>query len=246
VKGIFCEKPIAPTLREADAMIDACAAYGVRLSINHTRRGEPYYRRARQLVEEGAIGKVLTITTTWWGRLFLSGSHLFDLVNYFVDDVATAWLIGHTEEPTAQMPVMPTLRGQDVGGTAYVVYQNGVRAFFNGRDGNAAFRTDIFGSKGLIALDSYEAHLWQEDEASPHRELVQRPFPQRMYFTAPMVYLLEDLVGAIEQGGNTVSSGEAARHALAQIVATHFSSQHGNQKVIFPFDQLDMSAPFRW
>jgi predicted dehydrogenase len=119
VQGIFCEKPIAPTLRQADAMIDACNTRGARLAINHTRRGDPYVHRVRELLDDGAIGEVLTITTTWAGRLFLTGTHSFDLVNYFSGDTPMAWLIGHAEEPTATMKVVPTQRGEDVGGTAY-------------------------------------------------------------------------------------------------------------------------------
>jgi predicted dehydrogenase len=41
VRGIFCEKPIATTLAEADAMVAACAGAGVPLLINHSRRGGP-------------------------------------------------------------------------------------------------------------------------------------------------------------------------------------------------------------
>ena len=59
VKGIFCEKPIAPTLREADAMLSACEKHGTRLSINHTLRGDPYHIQARSLIQAGEIGDLL-------------------------------------------------------------------------------------------------------------------------------------------------------------------------------------------
>ena len=58
--------------------------------------------------------------------MFLTGTHRFDLVNYIVSDNPTAWLVGHAEEPAPHQSVVPTQRGVDVGGTAYVVYQNGV------------------------------------------------------------------------------------------------------------------------
>ena len=38
VQAIFCEKPIATTLEDADRMISACARNGVLLSVDHTRR----------------------------------------------------------------------------------------------------------------------------------------------------------------------------------------------------------------
>jgi UDP-N-acetyl-2-amino-2-deoxyglucuronate dehydrogenase len=73
VKGIFCEKPLAPTLKEADELLAACSAHGVKLAVNHTRRGDPWVRRARELIAAGELGDVLTVTMTWAGRLFLTG-----------------------------------------------------------------------------------------------------------------------------------------------------------------------------
>ena len=246
VTGIFCEKPLTPTLSEADQMIRACEANGVRLCINHTRRGDIWVHQARRLLSEGAIGNILTIVTTWGGRLFLTGTHSYDLVNYLVGDNPTEWLIGHVEEPDAQMTVVPTQRGVDVGGTAYAVYKNGVRVFLNGRDGGPNFRTEIYGTKGWISLSKQESQIWKRDESSSFRELLKHPFPQMMRYTAPMVYLLEDLLEAMESGRDPVSNGGTARHALEQILATHYSSQHDNCKVHFPIKELEVRIPFQW
>lgn len=247
VKGVFCEKPLAPSLREADAMLDACAATGMKLAINHTRRGEPHNHRARELILRGEIGEIRSIVVTWAGRLFLTGTHAFDLVNYFASDAPTAWLIGHTEDPNAEMAVVPTQRGVDVGGTAYVVYENGIRAFVNGRDGQAGgFRIDLYGTKGVLNIDGHDSQLWKENAHSRFRELLKYPFPQMMRYTAPMVFLLEDLMDAVETDKEPMSSGRHARHALAQILATHYSSSHDSAKVRFPFEELDMRPPFRW
>ncbi len=38
VKAIYCEKPIALTLEDADRMIETCHKYGVILQVNHQRR----------------------------------------------------------------------------------------------------------------------------------------------------------------------------------------------------------------
>ena len=246
VTGVFCEKPLTPTLGEADKMIRSCKANKVRLCINHSRRGDPWVHQTRRLLDEGAIGDVLTIVATWGGRLFLTGTHIYDLANYLVDDNPTEWLIGHVEEPDAQMTVVPTQRGVDVGGTTYVVYKNGVRVFFNGRDGSPNFHTEIYGTKGWISLSGQDPQIWKKDESSNFRELLKHPFPQMMRYTAPMVYLLEDLLEAIENGRDPVSNGGTARNALEQILATHHSSQHDNCKVHFPIKELEVRLPFQW
>jgi len=57
-KHVMCEKPIAITLEEADAMIDATKKAGVKLFLAETVRFIPSFLRVKELVEEGAIGKV--------------------------------------------------------------------------------------------------------------------------------------------------------------------------------------------
>ncbi len=63
VKGIYCEKPIATTLEDADKMIEVCRKHNVVLQVNHQRRFyKPVFTFSRGILN--------------------SGSHAFDLVNY--------------------------------------------------------------------------------------------------------------------------------------------------------------------
>ncbi|HEY3109747.1 MAG TPA: Gfo/Idh/MocA family oxidoreductase, partial [Chloroflexota bacterium] len=67
VRAIFLEKPIASSLADADRVVAACARAGVPLAINHTRRGDLAYRRARQLIDEGAIGRLHSLIALFNG-----------------------------------------------------------------------------------------------------------------------------------------------------------------------------------
>jgi predicted dehydrogenase len=58
-KHILCEKPMASSLEEADAMIEAARSAGVKLMIGHSRRFTDRYRKAQQTVSEGRIGRIL-------------------------------------------------------------------------------------------------------------------------------------------------------------------------------------------
>ena len=60
-KHILCEKPLALTTDEARRMISAAKANNVVLVEAFTHRWSPHLRKARQLIEEGAIGDVTSL-----------------------------------------------------------------------------------------------------------------------------------------------------------------------------------------
>ena len=63
-KHVMVEKPIACTLEQADAMIDACKKASVVLMVRLVSRYMPAARRAKELIEAGAIGDVIALTFT--------------------------------------------------------------------------------------------------------------------------------------------------------------------------------------
>ena len=64
-KDIFCEKPLATGLAEADAALAAVARHGVKLQVGFQRRFDPAYQRAREVIAAGELGPVeLAVATT--------------------------------------------------------------------------------------------------------------------------------------------------------------------------------------
>jgi predicted dehydrogenase len=99
VKGILCEKPIALTLAEADAMIAACDEADARLAIGHQTRMIPTTFAAERLIQEGAIGELrLARMLDKGGRpagnsLMEMCTHIFDLLRIYAGE--PAWVAGH-------------------------------------------------------------------------------------------------------------------------------------------------------
>jgi 1,5-anhydro-D-fructose reductase (1,5-anhydro-D-mannitol-forming) len=60
-KHILCEKPLAMTLADAWAMVDAAKRAGVVLATNHHLPAAGTHRRIRELVAQGAVGDVLAV-----------------------------------------------------------------------------------------------------------------------------------------------------------------------------------------
>ena len=57
-KAVFCEKPLAATLKDAYEMLEAVEKYGVRHAICFNYRKLPAIGLARQLIEKGKIGRI--------------------------------------------------------------------------------------------------------------------------------------------------------------------------------------------
>jgi 1,5-anhydro-D-fructose reductase (1,5-anhydro-D-mannitol-forming) len=60
-KHVLCEKPLALTLTDAWAMVDACDRTGVTLAVNHHLPAAGTHRTMRDLVASGAIGEPLAV-----------------------------------------------------------------------------------------------------------------------------------------------------------------------------------------
>ncbi len=57
-KHVLCEKPLAPTAREASGVFDAARTQGVHVVEAFPYRAQPQTLKMRELIEEGAIGRV--------------------------------------------------------------------------------------------------------------------------------------------------------------------------------------------
>jgi UDP-N-acetylglucosamine 3-dehydrogenase len=95
-KQVFCEKPIARTLDDARAMVRACDDADVSLAVGHVVRFFPEYRRAKELLDAGALGRAAVATLTrgtvsvgaaraWYLDAAKSGGVVLDLMLHDLD-----------------------------------------------------------------------------------------------------------------------------------------------------------------
>jgi len=64
---VFCEKPIAITLTDAELMVSACEQHGVKLFYGASYRFLPAVQKARELISAGVIGEVMLMTESVLG-----------------------------------------------------------------------------------------------------------------------------------------------------------------------------------
>ncbi|MCX5671363.1 MAG: Gfo/Idh/MocA family oxidoreductase [Planctomycetota bacterium] len=66
-KDVYCEKPLALTIKQARAMVTATRRYGRVFQTGSQQRSSAEFRKACELVRNGRIGKVLTVNVNVGG-----------------------------------------------------------------------------------------------------------------------------------------------------------------------------------
>ena len=93
-KMVLCEKPMALSQQDTDAMMASAAQHGGVLCINHQRRFEQPYVGVQRLIADGHLGDVLSIEC-WVGDgwdLIDWGTHLVDMMRFWGGDRPVEWV----------------------------------------------------------------------------------------------------------------------------------------------------------
>ena len=162
-KHVLCEKPMALTLADCDAMIDAAAHSGVLLSVGHVTRFFPEYALAKREIDAGKIGTPAVARTrragafprtAWFADSEQSGGVVADLMVHDIDFLQ--WCFGRVVRVFAKIVkssgfeyALLTLR-----------HESGVISHAEGVWGEpTGFHTsyDIAGTGGLLTHDSRTA-----------------------------------------------------------------------------------------
>ncbi|MGQ9585804.1 MAG: Gfo/Idh/MocA family protein [Anaerolineae bacterium] len=140
-KHVFCEKPLAMSLADAQAMVEAVEEAGVVHTIGFNYRKVPAMVLAKQLIREGAIGRIFhfrgiysqdwlvdpTFPLAWRlrkkdagaGSSWDLGAHVVDLARYLVgeiDEVVASQTTFVTQRPVAKIEDgLTAIAGEEMG-----------------------------------------------------------------------------------------------------------------------------------
>lgn len=164
-KAIFCEKPLALTIAECEAIDQAVRQSGVLFQLGFMRRYDPGYAAAARAIAEGAIGEVVAYNgisrdpqappreyVAQSGGIYLDALiHEFDIARFLMKDevvrlsatgkaLINPWMAEYGDVDTAHV-VLEFARG----GLGHI---EGSRNAFYGYD----IRAEVMGTKGTIAI----------------------------------------------------------------------------------------------
>jgi myo-inositol 2-dehydrogenase/D-chiro-inositol 1-dehydrogenase len=238
-KGVFCEKPMAVTLADADRAIDAVRAAGVVLQVGFNRRFAPDWRATRALLDAGDLGtpRLLRSVTRDPGgfdparvppnTIFLETLiHDFDTLRFLNPGAEAVEVYA-----VADALVEPDWRDRGLLDTALVTVR-----FDNGAAGTAEacfeaaygydVRGEILASGGMATMgDGRRTTMTFSGRSGRITETVRG---DQELFAGAYTAELAAFVDAVRTGTRPAVTGEDARAALAIALAAAESARTGN------------------
>lgn len=155
-KHVFCQKPMGITLPECIEMYRAWQKSGKMFNIGFTLRYSPHYRKIKELITSGAIGKIVSMEFNEtldfnhggyimgdWRRLRQNaGTHLLEKCSHDID--LTNWMMGCRASRVASF-----------GGLNFFTSENAgqIERIGQSEEGQAAYQT----WPGLVNLNPFES-----------------------------------------------------------------------------------------
>ena len=251
-KDVLCEKPMAVTIEECEAMVAAARETGRTLMIDQNQRLARAHVRAKELLDAGRIGRVLTFRTTFghggpetWSVDPGTGSWFFDPKRAAMGAMAdlgvhktdlVQWLIGQTVvSATAKVTTLdkrdPEGNLVGVDDNALVIYEMSGGAVgtmtaswtYYGPEDNS---TVLYGTEGVMRVYDDPAHSIVIDRRNGERELYDvEAIQTNDNQTASGV--IDAFVGGLVSGEGPLISGESVLPAMRAVFASIESSRTG-------------------
>jgi inositol 2-dehydrogenase len=235
-KQILSEKPLALTLADAEAALDAVAKARVHLQIGFMRRYDPGYAAAMKRIEAGEIGEpvifkslgrdkdappIASYEAKLNGMLFYNNSiHDFDLARWLMRDEVEEV---HAYATVAIRPEVGKL-GDIVAGVVNLKYSRGaignIESYVQGVYGYD-IRTEIVGSKGTILVGTIQQTAVTFLSSEGGKQKLADHFLTR--FDDAYVAEVRDFVQSILQDRAPRVTGEDGLRALEIAVAAEKS-----------------------
>lgn len=246
-RHIVVEKPMALTLADADRMIAACDAHGVRLFVVKQNRFNGPIRAVRQALEEGRFGSLVlgTVRVRWcrtqdyydqdawrgtwqWdgGVLANQASHHLDLLEWMMGDVDTVYAATRT--------ALVDIEADDTA-VGVLHFSSGalgvVEATTATRPRDVEGSLSLLGSTGMVEVGGFavnEVVQWQFDNPAPNDDHVRSltEVPPNVYGFGHQAYLTH-VVDCIERGSPQLVDGLEGRRSLELIQALYESAATG-------------------
>jgi len=233
VMAIFCEKPIAMSMKEAEQMISSCKEYDTLLAINHIRRWDNTYEKLKDLLDKKTYGETESCIGYSPPGLMNGGTHLFDIIRYlFGDAISVSGRI---------IKDMST----DACGIGYVTLKDNILCLVDAgsknymRNGLEICTTDgildnsgITRSEKILSFKKGVNSLFESGISEP----TDISIIDTGKYSPPLINAINNIKNAIEEKSSLRCSGDDGLRAIEIAIAFHLSSYLDGKQIKLPID----------
>jgi len=264
-KHVVCEKPLCRTLAEADEMIATCKQQGVLLLYAEELMFAPKYVRAKQLVDEGALGEPFLVKQSeehdgphepwFWDVNRSGGGVLLDMGCHSVE--YARWIFGKPKVKSVSATLGTYVHKDKTEGEDHslviVEYEGnkiGLAENSWAKPGGVDDRCEIYGSKGNTRADLLRGNALSTFSQTGYGYAVEKAGETRgwtftMYeevwnygFPQEMAHFARCVQGKEDP----IETGEDGREVLKILLAAYQSAGEG-RKITFPYDPPAVDKP---
>lgn len=254
-KHVFCEKPMALSLREADEMISVCMENHVLLQIGFMRRFDRDFVQAKKDIENGNIGEVVLVKSTGrgpglppkWaydpktslGMLAEVNSHDFDCIRWLG---GSEFLRVYAEAETFKCPeIKETYPNFYDNAIISIRLKNRTLGLLDGScpaDYGYDARVEVLGTDGLLMVGGLQEKSLKTCRRD--RGIVTSQFTSwRSRFKDAYIEEIRHFVECIKENKNPCVNGDDGKKALEGVLAAT-KSILSQRPVELPMDDSDL------
>jgi predicted dehydrogenase len=249
-KHVVVEKPMALTLDDANAMIEACDASGVRLFVVKQNRFNVPVVKAREALDAGRFGQLVLGTVrvrwcrdqayydndSWRGTWAQDGGVLSNQASHHVDMLS--WFMGDVESVHARgVTALARIEAEDTA-VATIKFRNGalgiVEATTAARPKDMEGSLSVLGSTGAVEIAGFSVNkirTWRFTHPLDSDADVMERFsvnPPNVYGFGHQTYY-EHVVDCFNNGTDALVDGHKGRQSLELIMALYESIASGRE-----------------
>lgn len=249
-KHVVVEKPMALTLEDADAMIAACDAAGVKLFVVKQNRYNYPVQKLRHALEQNRFGKIVMGTVrvrwcrdqryydqdSWRGTWSMDGGVFTNQASHHID--LLEWMLGEPESVYAKSATaLVNIETEDTG-VAIIKFRSGalgvIEATTASRPKDLEGSLSILGEKGTVEIGGFavnEMKVWNFTEGLEEDNGVLETYcqnPPNVYGFGHLAYL-QHVTDAILGNRPALVDGLEGRKSLELITAIYESIESGKE-----------------
>jgi UDP-N-acetyl-2-amino-2-deoxyglucuronate dehydrogenase len=248
-KHVVTEKPMAISLADADALVQACDAAGVHLFVVKQNRLNPPIQLLRRAVEKGRFGRIYLANTTvrwtrpqeyydaapWRGTWEFDGGAIMNQASHYVD--LMQWLVGPVESVVAKTATLARRIETEDTGIAVLRFRSGALGVIEvtvlTHPRNFEGSITLLGEKGTVKIGGTAVNRvehWQFADYDDDDKLIEaaNTSPPTVYGFGHEAYY-RNVLAVLRGQAKPGTDGREGRKSLELILGIYESAKTGRE-----------------